>query len=226
MPHATLTLEVLAAASQMAVDRRPQLQPVVGVNKIQPPLRPRIVDRLLETENRVPATREVDPVVDQIPIPDAVVGRSGRQFVSLLGTGEVTQRTAMGNRVADRALESGCVQCLLGYVVGDAEGTGLEVDLVIVLPGEQDDRCPGTGPESLTDEIKAGVLTEPIVDQIRVVPAGANLCQTILIGRAPVEVENHPVLRGEQVARNQIIVLVVFDQQDATALTHRLRFQA
>ena len=56
-----------------------ELEPADGVG---------VVRLLGQAEDRVPARREVDPVGDQVPVPDAVVGGAHRQGVALLAAGE------------------------------------------------------------------------------------------------------------------------------------------
>ena len=135
-----LVLEVRAAARQVMVDLAAQPLDVVGVDELEPRVRPVGRELVVVAQQRLPALREVHAGRRQVPVPDPVVGGAHGDGVALLAAAEIDRRLVLAEGVADRALQARRVDRPLDQVVGDAQLGGLQVDLVVVLSGEHDDR--------------------------------------------------------------------------------------
>ena len=89
-----------------------------------------------------------------------------------------------------------------------------EIDLVCGLAGQHHDRRERARCECLAHQIEAGPRSEPVVDQIDVVALFANRIECLLEVPAPIELEVRALRTCEHLARKQVVVLVVLDEQD------------
>jgi hypothetical protein len=209
MTQAMLTLQVVRASGQMGLDRLLQAGPVIGRHAVKPRRRPSLAGSLGQSEDRVPARREVDPAGLQVPVPDPVVGSTGRERVAL--------GLLVADCVADRALQAGRGELLLDEEVGDPERRRLEVELVGGQPGEHDHRRRRAIGEPLAHQLQPGPLSEPVVDQVDVVALHADRAQRVVVVGRPVDLEPADVLLGQHVAGDEVVVLVVLDEEHADA---------
>ena len=217
--HPVLGFQMRCMPGDVRVDRRPQAQHIVAVHEVKPGGWILVARALGLAQDRAPAWREVDPIAPQIPVPDAVVRGPHGERVSLLALDQVVERPLMADRISDRALQSGGLEVLLDEVVGDPEGSRLQIDLVVAGPGEDDHRRPRARRESLPHQLEAGVPAEAVIDHVDVVPLLADRLERLGELGAPVKREARAILGGEHVAGDQVVVLVVLDQQDAQRLS-------
>ena len=127
----------------------------------------------------------------------------------------------MADRVADRALERDGVELLLDQVVGDAERGRLEVDLVVALAGEHDHRRERTGGEPFADQLEPGARAEAVVDQVDVVARSRIAARPSSKSGTSRARTARRSWRGEHVAGDQVVVLVVLDEEDRDRLSGR-----
>ena len=215
--HPVLGLQVGRAPVEVRLDRRAQAQDVAGVHEIEPDRGVAVGGDLVATrpaEDRMPARREVDRAALQAPVPDAVVGGSHGERVTLLGEGEIADGSRVRDRVADRPFQARGIELVLDQVVGHAQRRGLDVDLVGRLAGEHEHRGVLSVGEALAHELQARVLAEAVIDEVHVMAPLTDGVQPFDVPGPPVDGEAGPFLAGEHVARDEVVVLVVFDEQD------------
>ncbi len=212
--HAVLRLHVRGLSGQMAGDRLAQPGDVVRMDELEPGVRRVVRGRLGLAEEGTPAGREVHPVGLEVPVPDAIVDGAGGKGIALLCAGQLPEGLVVADGVADRALERQRVELLLQEEVRHADARCLQIDLVVGLAGQHDDRCGWPTRKSRAHQVEAGVLTEAVVDQIDTVALFAHDRLRCLEVRAPVENEAGSVLLAKQVTRDQVVILVILDEED------------
>ena len=171
MADAMLVLELRARARQVLVDLAAQARDIVGVDEVEPGVGAVRGERVAVAEQRLPPVREVHAPCDEVPVPDPVVGGLDGDRVALLATAQIHHHLVVADRVADRPLQARRVDRALDEVVGDTELGGLEVDLVVVLSGEDDDGRRRLGVPRVAHEVQPGAVSEAVVDEVKVVAA-------------------------------------------------------
>ena len=118
------------------------------------------------------------------------------------------------------ALELAGGEAALDQEVVGAGVHGLDVELELGLAGEEDDRDLAAEAPDLVDELDAGARAEAIVEQAHVGGGGDQGVHGVLIVLHPAD----PVLVGrdlaDQVAGEDVVILVVVDQQDIDRGVH------
>ena len=163
--------------------------------------------------------------VAQQPEQLAPVGEAGQ----LVGGGEGADRLEGASplhRIAQRALEQGAIQPHLGYEV---HGAGPECRLVhrgVVIAGEHDERHPAAGPRGRIHQVDAIVGPQPVVDQRHVMIVLQQPLQARLGRGHPVQQVAVAAGIAQQVADDEIILLIVVDHEDAKRLLGAERGEA
>ncbi len=218
--RAMLAGQVGRLALDVALDLMLELWQVVGVDPVEP-LRGRVADVLvLASEEGLPPLRVVDRPGLEVPVPDAVVGAPDGEGVAVLSALELPEDGVMPERVPDRTLEHRRGELALEQEVGNAEHVRLEVDLVVVEAGEHDHGRRALAAERLPDEVEAGAVTEPMVDEVDVVLVCADPLDGLGEARGELDVEVGPILSPEVIAGEEEVLLVVLDDENS----HRSRF--
>jgi hypothetical protein len=117
--------------------------------------------------------------------------------------------------VANGAFEQAGIESALDQIIGGAGLHGVEVDLVLALAGEENDGRLASVIEGGAEELDAVVRAQAIVDQ-------ANLVLATQHGLEPGGEVLHPLQFDsladelfEQLASQDKVVLVIFDEQHA-----------
>src|ERR1051326_5457317 len=213
--HPILALEVRRLAAEMAVDGGAQQHDVVGMHARQPLLGRRADFVFLVAEHRFPSRRVVDLVRAEIPHPQPVVRAARRQRVALLAFAQCLQRAALLESVADGALEQRRVDLSLDEVVGGAGAHGREVDVAVALAREEDQRRGDAGATGVVQELESVVLAEAIVDEHEVVAVACDRVERGVERRDPVELEARATALAEEIAREDEVVLLGPDEENA-----------
>ena len=125
--------------------------------------------------------------------------------------------------VADRALETGGADLPLDQVVGGAGAHGLQVDLLVPLTGHQDDWGDETGSSGAAlprfpQELEPRARAEPEIEEADVEMILQDPQEPPLVGGRPFELEAVAADLGQQIAGEDVIVLVVLDQEHPDAV--------
>jgi hypothetical protein len=119
------------------------------------------------------------------------------------------------DRIADRPVEQGRGHLALGKIVGRARPHRLEIDLAIALPGQHDERRRRSHLDRLAHQLQAVALAQAIIDQADVVPCLRDHRQRLGPGRHPFQLECAAERLRQQLAGQNVVVLVILDQKDA-----------
>src|ERR1700722_11697449 len=85
MADAMFTDEIVRSTDlRVCVQLRPEPLPIVGMNPVQPLLKPRLHFILRVAQHLLPAGREVDHLTDEIPIPDTIVRAARGESIPFL----------------------------------------------------------------------------------------------------------------------------------------------
>ena len=116
--------------------------------------------------------------------------------------------------VADGALEEGGVDLALDEVVGGAGFHGLDVDVAVVLTGQENDgrlAAPGNG---FLEEVESGFGAQAVVEQDHVVRAPGDGVEGEVVVGSPVEIELAVLEFRQHVPGQEVVVLVVLDEEN------------
>ena len=120
-----LALKVPAAVRKVRRQRCLDPTAIVGMHAREPFLRRRADLRLVVAEHRLPASRPVDAVRHEIPVPQPVVGASNGEGIALLAVAEILDRPLAGHVRADPRQRHGKID-RLGHVVVRAQSKRLD----------------------------------------------------------------------------------------------------
>ena len=161
---------------------------------------------LAVAEHLLPARGEVQAVLANVPVPQAVVGALQRERVALLGLGQPRERVLVRDRVAERALERGQV----GDALGDAGLGGRDVGVAVGRVVEQQHGGVRRVKEDLLRELQpAGVG----VDQEGVMRVLVEGGVGGLLARDPVDRVAGTLDRLQRLLHGQVALLVALDDE-------------
>ena len=152
--------------------------------------------------------------LDQIVAKQNPIGEAG-QLIELRHLRQSPLGAMALDRIADRPVEQRRGHLALGEIVGGAGPHRLEIDLAIALPGQHDEGCGRSQLDRLAHQLQPVALAQAVVDQVDVVPGLRDHRQRLVPRRHPFQLEGAAEGLRQQLAGQDVVVLVVLDQKDA-----------
>jgi len=167
-----------------------------------------------------------------VKVLDHRLGATGEQTIELVTTGQrqtnfaaesCQARLFKGGHgggafalqgVANAPAQRVSAQLSFDQVIGGAGLHRLHVDLVLARPGKQDDRRLATAVQGGAQQINAVAGAQTVVDQADIVLVESHCVQPLLKSLDPVQSEALAGHVGEEIASDDVIILVIFNQQN------------
>ena len=102
----------------------------------------------------------------------------------------------------------------LREIRADASLHRLDINLVFASPCEENDRRLAAPFQGRAQEIHSGLRPQPVIYQADIMLVAQQRIQARLEGLLPIQRERVAMYFGEQITRDDIIILIIFDQQN------------